>query len=395
MRLTGSRTALFLRCQHWARDDVPELPREESVEASAGIRMHRIIEVVGKRYAAEWTREELEIANNVSEWVPRNGEFELVCSYDPISRIGSIHPGISHRYYTAISAHEIPMTLDYVNFDSPTVRDWKTGQQHNLEPAAENPQLLLGALVLRSRFENVDPISIGIVYVNPDGTIRAEDVAIVDDLDLDLFADELAEAWNKRETATPCMGPWCRDKWCPALPICPAVQAAAADTVSEVTAIVGPRVDNFKITSPEDAHRLHTAIRVAEEYSRRVVAAAKGALSGYLEVNGPVTTSAGTLALVNTERRTIRPLQENAEAMQILKTAFGSVPDALKAAVKIEMSTTFEALKKAAAMVAEKGKASRLVRDIEEQLTNAGAVSVGVYPRVVLRDNNKGDDDDE
>jgi hypothetical protein len=282
------------------------------------------------------------------------------------------------RSYDELRYDEIGCTVDVASWDGDVgvVLDYKTGRQAGLEPAASNAQLLTYATAL-AQAHDLCSVSVGLVLVGDDGVCRVDmSPNALDWFDFDAHCAALTAAIGAAKAgAQPTPGTWCRDKYCPALGVCPAAAHAADGLV--------PAVRSAQLVTADDAYRLHVAIGLAEDYAERALSSAKAALHSYLAEHGPVETPEGELRLVDTERRTIKPL--SADGLDVLKGAFGANPIALSTAVEVRATTDFARLKRAVALVAGRGERADMQRQIEERLADAGLVSVGVYPRVVMR----------
>ena len=127
--------------------------------------------------------------------------------------------------YPQTALYEIIGTMDVVH-PSGVVIDYKfDGCESHTAPAKENPQLLFGALCLRSIY-GVHSIEVALIHFRQGVEKPWYESATVGDYELDVFALELQAMIERLHRMEPpysvTRGPHCR--YCPAVASCPAVK---------------------------------------------------------------------------------------------------------------------------------------------------------------------------
>jgi hypothetical protein len=165
---------------------------------------------------------------------------ELTYAYDLATDAARFLGENLTRRYGELAPTEIAGTADLVTIDDGGcvwVSDYKTGQ--SVGPVAENAQLRFLALCASRYYPGNTEIGVALVYLREDGSTRIEK-AVLDALDLDIFAEELragleairqAQA-DHREGRAPATRPGDHCRYCPAFDACPEQRALARSLAS-------------------------------------------------------------------------------------------------------------------------------------------------------------------
>lgn len=302
--VSGSLLALLRQCAYPARDDLAPPPREEPGRAAiVGTAAHaRIAAALG---LAEPLLDGLTDDERVTvsaqtiraqEWLAQralttSATPEVAYAYDVIARRARrLQPRHARDYSDVDRTREIPCTLDVIAVLDPSralVIDWKTGRSAHVEPARDNAQLLLGALCARSHY-GVSEVEVGIVYLGDGSEPARYSSAVVSDLELDAFAEELARLLSAIPAAEPRPGAHCTERYCRRLGQCPATSSTLVDVGQPEDAGKWPVVvDPSAIVSRAHAAWLLRAAKMASA----VAAKAESAVRAYTE------STTGTLDL--------------------------------------------------------------------------------------------------
>lgn len=362
-------------------------PQQSSAAADAGTGKHSVCEklklgvsISDEEFVKLWGCEPSDVKHireNLAEWMGALGSgfdkqaCELPVVYDVATDKARVIPNSNgHRDYSTVRATELPSTQDLVAYTpgkAGLVIDYKTGLQADVDPAATNRQLANGALAL-ARLYGLQRVTVGLAFVADDGTMRP-DMAELDELDIEAFAQELRELVAKIPEAQPTPGPWCKRKWCNAFRtgVCPAQQ--------QVATTIPKAALTLNIASREQAADVFTGLELAEEYLKSV----KAALDLYVRTHGAITLADGSsLDLVSKSRETLS-IDGNRKAIATLQHYLG---DAFERAVTVSHKTSKEAIKAATSQLAKGRARTALEREILEALQTDGAVKVGSYETV-------------
>ena len=287
-RVSGSALALLRACAYPFRDDLSALPPETVGRAAVvGVAAHAVIAralgaTVEDRDAL--TRDESDLAHaqaaRALAWidlVSGTHEPEVAYAWDVYARKARrLTPRHARDYADVDRSREIPCTLDVVSKGAiPTVLDWKTGRAAHVEPSCDNAQLLLGALCVASE-TGAERVEVGIVFLGDGSEPARASLAMVDALDLDVFAAELARLFRAIPNAAPTPGPHCVERYCRRLGQCDATRSAllavAAPGAPQAWPVV---VDASAIVSAAHAAWLLETARLAEAVSGRATAAVR------------------------------------------------------------------------------------------------------------------------
>ena len=316
---------------HAANDTTLRTKSIEFVRPSES-RLAKLDETTVRALHAAWVREWYTPRAN-EPWQP-----EDAFAVDPFAgRVMRLTGG--PRDYRSVPDSFVPVTADAVKVDDDCVHvvDWKTGRAAHVEPAAENAQLLTGALAASLYFKRPNA-RVSIVYVAPEG-VRVDE-AEVDALTLHDWREELARLIASIPTAEATPGSWCRSKWCPLNGTCPATSGALVQISDK------PRLpvvtDAAKIQGPEHAAFLYQFLRQVKAREALVW----DALRRWADANGGVPTEPGKVWVKRETTREAIDLSQPA-AVDALRSALGPHADAA-----LELSTTKKAIEAAARLVA-------------------------------------------
>lgn len=205
------------------------------------------------------------------------------------------------RDYGALHPDEVPLSLDTFGLCSDGVSvfvgDWKTGRGY-VPPAAQNAQLLLGALAT-CRLYGRTRADVALGYIHEDGTIWF-DRAFVDEWTIDGFASSLRKVAASVRYARDVVaggfipdtfaGPHCR--YCPAFVHCPA-QTALVRTIAESPERFRDDALRFRselnALTPELAQKAYYTWRRAYDAINRI----GEALRAYTTEHGPIELENG------------------------------------------------------------------------------------------------------
>lgn len=131
---------------------------------------------------------------------------ECALAYDVSDDTARALGHIKWRDYRDLKPFEIPMTLDLVVYGERRILYVDYKGYEPVAPAAENAQLLTGALAL-ARASGRDEIDVAIVYLG--ASWRPADVATLSVFDLDVHAARLRDMVTSQDR-TLNVGPWCK-----------------------------------------------------------------------------------------------------------------------------------------------------------------------------------------
>lgn len=387
IRVSASKLALLKHCGYWARDGVA-WSRHESDEAAFGIALHAMAAAyisgsfdAGRRWAELGEREQRQLDGVwalVKRYIDahRTGTWsaEVVFALDMTTgRSRCVDPGShGHRSYEAMGidlTRELPGTADivYVLEDEHgyfvCVDDWKWSGFHG--DAADAEDQLCGLGLMAARACGVDRVRCRAIRVSDDGIDDTSEVYWLDAFDLDGLQFELAERLLFVETAEPQPGPWCGDRWCPAVASCPRAQEAMAQLIPETRLAKGMRL-GLEIHGAEHAAWSLVALEQVEGAAKMVA----GALREWADKNGGIRLADGSVwsgAEVTTEKADLSVLG----AVEELR-ALG-----LDAAVERTESVTWAAINRIGGAAAEKRA--------REALRAIGATKTSSYMRYEAR----------
>lgn len=373
MLLSGSRWGLARACLAWARDDMPEVARVESEDASKGTDRHMVMEALRKQVPLDFPRfwgctpeEWPAIEANIREWLPGGSVAEIAIYYDPTTDTARSDRSADRNYDARPG--EIPMTIDAIedNEGLCVVWDYKNGRQENLEPATTNGQVAICCLGAARNFGASAARGI-LAIVADDGTVRLDSVDF-DSLDLDAIAYEARGLIAAIPTAQPQPGPWCGNKWCPARAQCPATQTAIVATPMAPLSLV--------INSAEVCARVHTQIALAEEFLNAV----KRARNEWLSSNpGGCELADGSILSMGIEER---------DTIDVTPAALSAL-EAAGCSDAIEPRTSKAAIERAIKARAAKGTAAAKIREVMEALDAAHAIKTTQYAKPRVRKGRK------
>ena len=306
---------------------------------------------------------------------------EVSYGYDPESG-EAVEIGLSmgRRYPEDVP---MPCTVDVVWTESQgddyvvVVRDWKTGNRDNVEPAAHNLQLALLALCA-ARVIDCDAVRVELAFISPDGDVDI-DAHTYAPLDLIAIDERIGDIWARvyAPGAAPEPGPHCTSAWCPLRFVCSSTQSAIAEvapaTVSPDGQILMPGApmplvvaSPSAITGPEHAawvrHRLDAVIAAYDQIEKVLKAwvAEHGAIDcGDGKVWGPIT--------YNVEEIISYRYEELVSAI----TLYLPEPEVRKLVAATVTKTALEAACKAAA---QPRKGAEKLRAVMSELQRQGVV---------------------
>lgn len=230
MRFSASKVSLALRCRHWLTLDPPATPAGDAAEN--GTRIHALIQ--------HWLETGDEPGPGESwfpafrDWFDSHAPLDLVTcemafAWSPShggrllgTDLGRDYSGA--RDYEAVGTADAVWCLD----DRVVVWDWKTGSTRYGSP--ERWGQLAALAVMAADHFGKRHADVAYVYVGEDGT-RC-DHAELDAVALNEHRDALARLLESDRSPNP--GPWCHEMWCPAVGVCEAVHAEAAELVPDV-----------------------------------------------------------------------------------------------------------------------------------------------------------------
>jgi len=371
--------------------DVP--PDEMGEAAERGTAVHRVaagesFEEVAATYGYD-TEELAELVAVWREWWPRfveSGfggvvtEVAAVCAdtekpyaYDVASGLSRVLPSEGERDYSKATATEVPGTVDVVVVAAAdglvitidlktgkppkTLREYREQVEHNALCAAD--------------VAGVSRAIVMIAHITPAGV--EVDVAHLGPLELAEVAESLATTVASVPTAEPRPGPWCFEKWCPALTVCPVAQwpLAMVPSVRRLP-LVG------EVRSDEDAAALIDALPRFEAWAKE----RRQAVKRYVKERGEVQLPGGLVyALTPSQRETVR--LDVKGAIEALRSVLKEHTDE---ALTIKASK--ESIERAAKVMAagKRGEVGRIKKEAVEALRKAGALKVSTYDDYEVRE---------
>lgn len=314
MRLTGSRLPLATHCAWWARPEVDAPPRPSSADAEVGTEVHAAIAAMlaGQPEPAHSDEADPYLRAWRTAAVARDGwRPEVAVAYDPATDTAVEVPAKGgHRDYSGLSAGIIAGTADAVRVDPAgvVVADWKcaAGIDLHADPASDNLQIAFYALAL-CRAHGATEARVCVVRIDADGV--TEDWHDLDAAALDAVSWRVAEIVAAIPRSRPTPGPWCAERWCPALAVCP---AAAASTEAMILATAPAPL---AITA-DNAPRLLARLDLAEAACEAV----RAGLRAYADAAGGIPLADGRIWRRHEEARESVALDgpAGAEALAIL-----------------------------------------------------------------------------
>jgi hypothetical protein len=249
---------------------------------------------------------------------------ELALAYNvELGTVRTLGMGLGRNYGTLVPA-EVAMSIDVAAIaeDEVQVWDYKTGAGHDRvgpPTAAENPQLHVAAIALAA-VHGKKQARVALIHLREDGT-HYEDSAVLDELDLEMFAVELRDIHRRVELArrevasgkTPDVreGAWCR--YCPAFASCPA-KAALAMTLGLEPASLAADIKRY--LTPTGAAKARVKLKEA----KRVLAEVERAIHAYAEETGGFEIAPG---VVFGPHETTEEVLDGVGAFDTLELAFG------------------------------------------------------------------------
>jgi hypothetical protein len=400
-RLTGSRSDLAAKCLYWARPDVTVPASVAGPAAGLGSATHAVIESAGESESTEldidgalssaaggleeaiaiedaadkWhlsarAREELgELYATWAAWWPewRGSDVykhEVPMAWDCAKWSARVLPSRHQRDYSAITATEIPMTIDAVHLspdgETATVIDWKTGRRQQRR-AEEHKQLASAALCVAHAFD-VLRVRVVLVRIRP-GWIGVDDTWL-DEMALDAHALALDAQLRDIPNATPSAGPWCGDEYCPAMSVCegPRVLARRAPELARSLPVV--------VETEEQAAAVLACAKPLEAY----VAELKRSARAWAERNGrSVRMPDGSVMRLEPETRRSIDLER---AEPALRARFGDACDGL---IRVKRTVSVGDIEKLVKASAPRGKKEKAAEEAIEALATTGGLKVSVY----------------
>lgn len=265
---------------------------------------------------------------------------------------------------------ECRSVIDFVGIrhdGSIVVRDWKSGRQTWTHAARRNPQLAAYALAA-SRIYGATSMRVELAYVEADVTIDGADLSAST---LAAF-EQRVRGWyveNSNGPTPPVPGRHCTEQYCPLRGHCAATRAALASAYP-----IGADVMVPEIRDDDHARRVLSMLPQAEAALETI----KRSLQAYAK-RSPFETRPGVLyGLHDVETETVNIKAEGVEA--ILRAKLG---DAADAAIKVERSSSKDAIIDAARLLAKKrGDIKRITEDVYSALREAGGMRTSKYTKV-------------
>lgn len=247
MRTTASGLALLNACGYSFREDValpPDPPSDESKRGTAFAELcDAMISGKGDTMALLKTQGEVpdsEAARldamweHASRWIAKNRKLgwraEQPFAWDPATDVGRELTRSTHRGYEGATPTELCGTADLVSIEGEVVVvwDWKTTTPGARDVDARDQ--LEGLALMAARAWGYDSARIVTLIVTEDGIEEVEG-AMLDAFDLDAVADRIRGDLARVATSEPAPGKHCTGRYCKAIAVCPATQAALAPLV--------------------------------------------------------------------------------------------------------------------------------------------------------------------
>ena len=239
-----------------------------------------------------------------------------------------------------------------------TIRDWKTGRRARDRRVQDTRQLRWYAVVA-SHIWPGRRVRVELATITEEAvTIDAYEA---DEWDLGAWEADLLSVYDRARSASlPVVGPHCRESYCPIVATCPAV----ARHVVEASGAAG-------------AEPLRV---VTDDASARVAALALPALEAYLEaVRDSLRAHVATSPVVLEDGRRLALVEQpGARRIELDDAAEAYLEQACGSRDVIERSATFASIRRAVSAGATKrGEIGRRTAEIEQRLTELGAVRQG------------------
>ena len=375
MRLTGSRLPLARLCSWWARPEVqaPEAQAGDPDAAALGTTVHGGINqflsssegpIVGLPMPAVVLFEVWRADPIAHErWAP-----EVRVAWDPATDTGRELDAGAHRDYSGVCPGEIAGTCDAMRVEESrvVVVDWKvtTGPDLHADPAERNLQLAFYALAL-ARAHGTMAARVGVARIEADGV--SVEWADLDALALDGTAEILRGIVAGIPTSRPRPGPHCTERWCPALAVCPAAQAASEAIV--LATATGPLTVTLEIAP---------ALLARVKLVRAAADAVEAALRELADAAGGIPLADGRVWRRREETHESIALDgpDMAEALSVLAAAGAD------GAVETKASASWKAVE-ATLRTAHpgRGEAKRALETLKEELRAKGLLRSKTVPK--------------
>lgn len=209
MKASASKTALLLKCQYWARDDVPWSKEKPSKASARGTEVHRVIaesvnsDVVPDFETHPWIlKRALMGIRQTRIWGNVQSELGFSMNYETTIPLGI-------TLYRSYPEESFCGTADVLFLDNGGhhIRDWKTGSPSDSE---EWQLRALTAMATEAGHRVVDAKA---VYLTEEGIRYGQDVLYGTDPKED--AATIRKHLVMVKDADPNPGSHCRDLWCP------------------------------------------------------------------------------------------------------------------------------------------------------------------------------------
>lgn len=377
IRASGSKLELLSRCGYWAREGVPwtDLTSDEAKDGKA---LHAL---AASRIAGTYKHEPLGSSVSVLAaavwagvllpWLEANIRIgwtpEVAFAYDPERDTARIlATNAKDRNYAAMGCdleNEMPLTADVVYLGEDEhgpfgcVDDFKWSGFHGDDLVAEFQLKGLGLAMARAY--GVDRVRCRAIRISEDTVNDTKEVYWLDCFELERVASDIQRDLTAVATAEPVEGPWCSDRWCPAVAACPKTARALAQVIP-ATALVRDHRLTTEITTKEHAAWTYSALKMVAEATERI----GKRLREYVDKNGGIELPDGKVYdgyEVTEERAQL----STAEAIREL--------EAMGLASAVEAKVTWAALTR----VGGKEKADQA----RELLREMGAVKANTYKK--------------
>ena len=303
-RESASKFELLAQCGWWA---TPEAKHERltAPEATFGTAIHNIaasaiddtVQVIPLGMSddeiAHLAQVSLVVLAYIQDHKRLGWKAEVAFAFDIATGKGRELPSKDgHRDYSDCKPTEIPGTADLVymahDAEGPfaCVDDWKWSGFHGDDLRAEGQ--LSGLALMVSKAWGVDRVRARALRISDDGVDDTSEVYWLDVFELARIEADICAYAEAVANAKPNPGPWCSDRWCPAIADCPATKAVLPQLIP-ATALVRDYRLSTTLESPEHAAWTLAAVEMVDEATKII----RQKLRDYADANGGIPLADG------------------------------------------------------------------------------------------------------
>lgn len=395
IRISGSKSALVLRCGYWTRQDVELGDHGPTAAAALGLAVHDASEtrqngqaididaIAAARGLTDDQRARLPSMLDAlaAHVVPRDARAEVTFAFDwRTGEARELGRSLGRAYEQAgLREDEIPGAADLVWFEGErgetvVIADIKSGVRWQL--ADHEEQLLFLAMCARKAYRSERAV-IMTLPVGDDGAIA--DKRTIEAYELEHFEQRYRARIQQivEGDPQPEPGPHCRSHWCPAIAACPEAHDGMARIIPSAELVPRYRLSGPIASMDEAAYRLRLLPML-----QAAVKTLETELRAYADEHGPIETDDGPWGRIDAQATSLTPTPD---AIAIIERELG----AEGARVAVESSVTQASIKRAVEALGIRPVAPA-VRRIVQALENVGAVTTSARTTYAVRKARKG-----